>query len=187
MRKKLLLLAWLTGLTYGTSQAHELEADRMTLVLRDQTHLSISLYINYTEALARQLLPGASPEAFVLEYAAMAPAPFAQAIQKAQQHISEGIVISQPGGWRLPLSHWVWPDTGQLHEQFQEKAMQLLVDPGHHEHLPIQEIHAEGVAGRMLDRISVQLPPALPRVLVVSYRPQQNWVTTGLPSPEIRF
>lgn len=187
MKNRILSAFLLTGMASRAIEGHELEADRMTLILRDQSHLSISLYINYTEALARQLQPGNTEESFILEYAAMAPEAFARAIGNAQKTISEGLVLSQPGGWRITLNHWQWPDTQRLHDQLQEKAMQLLVDPGHHEHMPVQEIHAEGFANKTLDTVSVQLPPSLPRVLVVSYKPSQNWVMAGQKSPEIRF
>jgi hypothetical protein len=52
----MLMLASITfGATLLVAPIHELQDNRATLVLRDKTHQSVTLYVNFTDALHRAL------------------------------------------------------------------------------------------------------------------------------------
>jgi hypothetical protein len=61
--------------------AHELQDNRATRVLRDEYHLSLTLFINYTDALFLALAPKRPFQEFLLVYSAMGQ--FAEEFQKA--------------------------------------------------------------------------------------------------------
>ena len=62
--------------------AHELEDNRATLVLRDDNHVTLTLFINYVDALHAALAPGQPLPAFLLVYSAMKPADFRAALDR---------------------------------------------------------------------------------------------------------
>lgn len=52
-----ILAVWLACALTTAAAAHELPANRVTLVLRDDNHLSLTCFIDYTTALHRALVP----------------------------------------------------------------------------------------------------------------------------------
>lgn len=99
-----------TPLVVGAAARHELHDNRATLVLRDRTHISLTLYINCTEALHRALAPTQSITEFVLASAAMQPREVEQALQRAQRRFVDGVKIIPVDGPALTLANWKWPD-----------------------------------------------------------------------------
>lgn len=61
-----------------------------------------------------------------------------------------------------------------------------LGDPTHRHEDPI-EVRAEIVATTAIRGARVELSPALAKVLLVWYRPQQAWMEPGRPSPKVEF
>ncbi len=60
-------------LVAATASAHELQDNRATPVLRDQTHISVTLYISYGDALHMAIAPQSPPPEFWMVYSAMSP------------------------------------------------------------------------------------------------------------------
>jgi hypothetical protein len=175
----LLLLQCLPG--------HDLEENRATLVLRDRTHLSVTLYLNYSETLHKALLPNREYGAFLLIYSAMKPEDLQRELQKAQSKFEAGIEIvpQSPGGSKLKISGWKWPDVKQVQSMLQHQVMQAMVD-GHVHEAPT-EILADAVAPSAISSVTVRFPDEFQKVLVVSYRPSQVWVEGKKSSPAITF
>jgi hypothetical protein len=168
--------------------AHDLEENRATLVLRDGTHLSLSLYLNYTEALHKALMPQREYGAFLLVYSAMKPDDLKRELLRAQAKFEAGIqFMPKSPGPMAPLraAVWTWPDTKQVQTMLQHQVMQAMVDG--HVHEPPTEIHADFVSGREIVAVTVRFPEEFQKVLVVSYRPQQAWADGGTLSPEVKF
>jgi hypothetical protein len=170
-----------------TLAAHDLEDNRATLVLRDRTHLSLTLYLNYTEALHKVLLPGREYGAFLLIYSAMKPEDLRKELLKAQARFETGIELlpQSPTGAKLKLTGWSWPDAKQVQSMLQHQVMQAMVDG--HVHEPTVEIRADAVAAYAIGSIVAHFPQEFQRILVVSYRPNQVWVDDKTPSPLITF
>lgn len=169
-------------------QAHDLEENRANLVLRNQTHLSVTLYVNYAKALHRALLPNREYGAFLFIYSSMRPDDLKKELQRAQSKFEADIRILPKGaseGKAMRLTEWTWPDIKQVQATLQHQVMQVMVDG--HVHEPPIEIHADAVSLQKVVAVTIRFPAEFEKVLVVSYSPNQVWVDPKTVSPEIRF
>ena len=180
---RLLALLLVAQVGMITAHAHELPANRLTLVMRDATHVSLTYFIDYPPALHRALAPQQTEQAFVLTYSTMPPAEFQKVLLKAQAKFSAGTHLSiaksaQKGTQNNPallLTNWQWPDAKSAQALLQQRAMQSIVGAGEH---PLEmpfEIRAEATATAAITSLAVQLPAEMGKVLVVSYQPRQTW------------
>ena len=185
------------------ASAHEMTENRATLVLRDATHVSMTLYIDYPQALHRTLAAKLNFQEFVLAFSAMTPEVFSAAVVKAQTQFHAQIQLFNAAGKPAVAEQWRWPDPVRVQAILREHAMQMLVAAGEHAHDAPLEIRAEfsvpeaeksappPLSSPLLSpSVRVKFPSAFRRVLVVSYRPNQVWVNAGDAegvSPEIKF
>ena len=183
-----LILLMICSFAAPVAKAHDLDENRATLVLRDRTHLSVTLYLNYAQALHRALLPHREYGAFLLMYSSMKPDDLEKELQRAQAKFEletrmtpSGTPARQP----VPLMAWTWPRITQVQTMLQRQAMQAIVDG--HVHEPPTEIHAHAVSPQEVTAITIRFPAEFERVLVVFYRPNQVWVDPRSPSPAIKF
>ncbi|MEI6546799.1 MAG: hypothetical protein WCN85_07265 [Burkholderiales bacterium] len=192
----LLLMAFASGAIAPAVNAHELQANRATLVLRDERHLSLSLFIDYVEALHASLAPDRPMQAFLAQFSAMKPAELQTHLLRTQQQWIRQIELSVVDPGRTPagrpmlplaLRNWIWPDAPRVQRLLQERLMQELVAPAGHGHDEPMEIRAESTALRAVSEARLSLPKAFGRVLIVWYRPRQFWVDPGTVSGVIRF
>ena len=179
--KRLLLL--LVGIACA---AHELAENRATLVLRDRNHLSLTVYLSYPEALHQALLPQREFAAFLLIYSSMDPAQFEKELARAQKRFQAQIHVFAPEK-EAALSGWVWPEAKTVQSMLRERVMRAMVDPNIHAHEAPVELRAEAVAAQEITGARVQFPAEWQRVLVVWYRPSQQWVEGNTVSPVLRF
>jgi hypothetical protein len=171
----------------ANSGAHELEANRLTLVLRDRNHLSLTFFIDYTEALHRALSPRRPFHEFVLVYSAMKPEDLRAELLRAQARFQADTRLTLAAGKPVAVTNWRWPDADRVQAMLRERAMQAVVAPGDHAHAAPVEIHAEVTSTDDIGSLAIRLPEELQRVLVVSYRPSQRWVEANKRSTEIGF
>ena len=167
--------------------AHELSENRATLVQRDASHVSVTLFIALPEALHQTLAPERSFQEFVLTYASMPQASFQNALLKAERQLQSELVFKAKNGQPFTLDGWVWPELARVQTALQDRAMQALVAPGDHAHALALEIRVELRSAKPITSFQVQFPSAFKRVMAVSYRPKQVWVEPFMPSPAITF
>lgn len=166
---------------------HELQDNRATLVLRDATHLSVTLYLGYSDVLHRALAPRRSVPEFLVMYSAMQPERLQKELQRAQTLFQSDTHLSLSMGREVPLTNWVWPDAKQVQTLLQKQIMQAMVDPGGHFHEEPLEVHAEANAQQEILTARIRFPEEFQKVLVVAYRPTQQWAEPKTLSPLIRF
>lgn len=171
----------------GTAPAHEMEANRATMVLREGGHLSLTLYLDYMAALHLALAPGRPFDEFMLTHATMPAAQFAQAQETAHRKFEQRIRAEIKPGQALAFRGWQWPAPALVQQKLRERAMLLVRTQGGHSHEPPLEIHAELAAGEDFHSLKMQFPPEFRDVLVVSYRPAQVWVKPDQSSPAVVF
>ena len=176
----------LAALTLATP-AHELEDNRATLVLRDRTHLSATIFVAYPEALHQALAPQREFAAFLLVYSAMKPEALQKELARAQARFESSTHLLVGQGREVALTNWTWPDMKQVQTMLQQRVMQAMVDPKTHTHEAPVEIHAEANAPQEVTSVRVQFPEEFQKVLVVAFRPSQVWVDGKSLSREIRF
>lgn len=181
---KLISLAVILTLSAG---AHELQSNRATLVLRDGTHVSVTLFIDYADALHLALAPESSLQEFLGVYSAMEAEAFERQAQRAQAKFEAATRLYVSRDVPIALTKWSWPEPKQVQRSLQVRLMQSLVDPHGAAHQEPFEIHADAVATRDIESVQVQFPDEFRMVLVVAFRPSQLWVEPKHLSPAIKF
>jgi hypothetical protein len=156
--------------------AHEVQTNRLTLVLRDQSHISLTFFLDYAGVLHRTLAPARPFQEFVVMYSAMTPAEFEKELRRAELRLQSGTHLSLPSG-EIAIAGWKWPDPAKAQGLLREITMTALVAPADHSHQEPVEIRAEATAPRPIASIDVRLPAEMQDVLVVSYRPNQVMAT----------
>ncbi len=183
-------LAVLVGSVVGSvAQAHELQANRATLVLRDRQHLAVTFFVDYVAVLHQALAPQQPERDFVLLHAAMKPQEFQSQLQTAQRALQAGVKLSLHKGKVAQFGQWVWPAPAAVHSLLQQRAMQAVVAPAEHAHAVPTEIRVEFKSANSADFASVvlQLPAPFKDVLLVYYQPKQVWLKPGAVSSAIVF
>lgn len=168
------VLALLLNGPHG-AQAHELPADRLTLVQRDATHLSLQLFVDLPALMHRCLAP-LTPEAeFMLAMSSQTQVDFESAMRKLRACVESGLKIRRDDV-QLQIGHWRWPSAARVQSLLQQRAMQSVVAPGDHAHDTPEEISADAVAANGINTLSLELPSALRPLMLVNYRPRQRWI-----------
>ena len=155
--------------------AHELQDNRATLVLRDKTHVSVTVFLDYVDVLHRVLAPERSMQDFVLFYSGLPASSFKTALEKAQDRLRQQTTAATVEGRPAVLDRWIWPDASQVQNILQQRAMQALVAPNDHGHGTQLEVRYQLSAPHAITALHVIFPKAFQRVLLVSYQPKQQW------------
>lgn len=180
------LVAALACLLGAAGSAHEMSSNRLTLVLRSETHLSLSYLVDYTAALHQALAPKRTLQEFMLVHSAMQQSDFEAALTKAHAQLIAGTQITLPTGEVLPIRNWQLPVPAHARALLQERTMQMLTG-GEHVHQAAYEVRAEATSARPIGSVLVRLPSQLGKVLVVSYQPRQAWIEPRATPVAIKF
>lgn len=159
--------------------AHELDANRVTLVQRSPTHLSISFLIDYPSALKRLLLPNGSMDEFLFRYAGMPQPEFRLALEQTQRLVAESTHLEMDGNTSPLRPTWKWPAPDDVKTALQEQVMQRITGGESHQHAALTEIRAEVVAEAEIASVKLTVSDAFLPLMVVSYRPRQQWLPAG--------
>lgn len=168
------------------ARGHELEENRATFVLRDRTHLSATFFLSLPEALWQALAPQRPFAAFLLTASGMKPEEFATQLRRAQSRFETATRV-YAGTREAALGNWTWPDAVAVQALLQRRVMQAIADPAAHTHEPPAEVRADLVAPQEIFSVRVQFPEEWRKVLVVWFRPGQQWVEGKSVSAEMRF
>jgi hypothetical protein len=180
--------ALLGSLLASHSYAHELQANRVTLVQRDSQHLALTFFIDYVDAVYDILAPKRPFEEFVMLHSAMPLATFKLALDRAHKKLVAETQLSAAGGKALAISNWRWPDAAKVHDSLKQRAMQLVVGAGQqHAHAPVFEVQAEVTSAAPINVVSVKLPEVIQPALLVWYRPQQVLMDSKVGARTVRF
>ena len=175
------------------AQAHELPENRATMVLRDETHVSLTFYVDYPDVLYAVLAPKKSHREFLLAYAAMKPEDFRQQILVAQSKLQAETHATLNGGNPAIITGWVWPSAASIQTLIQKEVMESMVgsksnaSASQHTHEEPTEIRANITHDKPIKDANIQFAEAFGKILLVSYRPQQSWVETKQISSLIKF
>ena len=88
----------------GHVLAHELQASRATLVLRDNQHLAITFFVDYPAVLHQALAPQMLFHEFALQHSAMPTPIFAAQVLLAQRKLQSGTRLMLRSGKAAPLT-----------------------------------------------------------------------------------
>jgi hypothetical protein len=187
------LITVFVGLILGHHAcAHELPANRVTLVLRESNQIALTLHIPYLEVLHKTLLPEQSFEAFIVMHSSMAPNEFKKSLVLATQKLQTTFQLTTKASKNstpinLRTTHWRWPDPEKTQATLKQRAMQMAVAPKDHSHEPSIEVYADAISTTKILTVQVSIPDALQPALLVSYRPKQVWINSKSVSNTVNF
>lgn len=201
LRIALGLWCWLGLLLQGMQVAHthEIHANRLTLIQRDASHLSLRWQIDLVSALQRTLEPNSEAVPFQVKLLSLPQTQFEAALKRTQSHIEKELelVVDKPKSKsriRLTPKSWRWPKPIELRKHLQElTAAEVLRQSGQlsasdHDHSEFFEITAELVEPQYdLSNIAIKTPSVLGKVMLVYYRPRQIWLDPKSPPEFISF
>ena len=147
----LLLTSW--------SSAHELSENRATMVLRDQNHVAITLYLNYAEVLHRTLAPEQRFSEFVLAFAALPPEQCAAQLRTVQARFQAQIKVLPHPVTDATLQSWEWPAATRVQALLRDRAMQLLTAPNEHAHETPVEVRVSLKSIGRMSSVSAMIGP----------------------------
>ena len=190
------------------AHGHELSANRVTMVLRDETHIALTFYVDYPNVLYQLLVPAKTQRnhrEFLLAYSAMKPEDFRQQVLRAQSRLQAETSARLNDGTDVVITGWVWPDPARMQTLIQHEVMESMVGgdaranknangnapataTAHaHAHESPTEIRASISHNTPIKSATIQFAEAFGKMLLVSYRPQQVWVAPKHASTLIKF
>ena len=155
--------------------AHELEVNRLTIVMRDQSHLSLTFRVDEIALLGRFLAPDVSTLEFAVSMAAIERKQFNDVIERARARLSSQVVLVDQQAKQLVLRDWRWGSIERLRSEIQQFAMGAVVGGGVHSHPQSSEIHVDAIASEPVSSVTVSLPVEAETILVVSYKTVQKY------------
>ena len=197
---------------FTVAHSHELSGNRVTMVLRDETHIALTFYVDYPNVLYQLLVPAKtqrSQREFLLAYSAMKPEEFRQQVLRAQSRLQAETSARLNDGTDVVITGWVWPDPARMQTLIQHEVMESMVGgdaranknangnapatatataTAHaHAHESPTEIRANISHDTPIKSATIQFAEAFGKMLLVSYRPQQVWVAPKQASTLIKF
>lgn len=169
------------------ASAHEATDNRATLVLREPTHLMVTLYLGYGDALHRTLAPQQPMLDFLAAHASMPAEEFARVSATAQTRWQSGFALRSAQDKPLGDTAWAWPKPAEVQQLLRMRLMQSLADPGRAAHEEPTEVRAELRSTKAIASLKVAFPPEFQKVIVVSYRPSQVSLEPGKPAALVQF
>lgn len=170
-----------------SASAHESTDNRATLVLREPTHLVVTLYVGYGELLHRTLAPQQPWMDFLAAHASMPAEEFARVSATAQARWQSGITLRSAQDKPVGDTSWAWPKPADMQQMLRMRLMQSLADPGRAAHEEPTEVRAELRSSKPIAALKVAFPPEFQKVIVVSYRPSQVSLEPGKPATLVQF
>jgi hypothetical protein len=178
-RRSLTAVEWVCALWIACGAipagiTHELESDRLTIVMRESSHFTLVFRIDEINLLRRLLAPDATAGEFLVSMAAMSDKTFDRAVHRGRSQFESQVVILDQTGSKLALRNWRWASKDLLRSEIRELAMAAVVGDGVHRHAFVDEVTADALSTTSVSGITLRLPKQAAKILVVAYRPQQN-------------
>jgi hypothetical protein len=171
----------------GVASAHDMVSNRLSLVQREPNHVSMTLVIDYVQAMQAVAAPKASLKEFVIACSGMADGPLQRTLGQAQLNIEQGIVLRDTQHRLLRVTALHWPSLADARRLLQQAAMGSIALASDKPEPAALELQADVTSGQVIDGIEIQLPPALTDMTVVSYKPVQTRIDSLSHKATVRF
>lgn len=165
--------------------AHESEAPKALVVMREAGHCTLTLHFDLARALRLTMQPQAAPAEFLAQASAQAPATFAREWNRVTARWAREVLLEQPAG-RFDAQRWRWPTADEAQALLRQQLMQGLTGDSP-EHAPaLAQAQGEfriapGPSARLF------LPTAFRPLTLTSYRPHQQSVAPGESPISLKF
>ena len=137
------IIALFFFLTVGNASAHDINSNKISLIMREKSHISVVMNINLLKAMNHVVSPQVKYADFIMTFSNMEPKLFQREYEKTKTKIISGLIVFAKDQSKLSTRDWKWPTPNELQNQFQIYVMELMT--GNHDHTkePIYEITAE--------------------------------------------
>ena len=169
------------------ARAHDLVSNRLSLVQREANHVSLTLVIDYVQAMQAVAAPKASLKEFVIACTGMADGPLQRTLGQAQLSLEQGLVLRDTQHRLLRVTALQWPSLGEARRMLQQAAMASIALGSDKIEPAALELQADVTSAQAIDGIEIQLPPALADMTVLSYKPVQTRVDALSHKATVRF
>lgn len=158
-----------------TTSAHDINSNKITLIMREKTHISVVMSINLLKAMNQAIAPETKYADFVLSLSNMDPKTFQKEYERTKAKIASGLYITSKDQNRSFIRDWKWPSPIVLQNQFQVYVMELVTGTHDHNKEPIVEITGEFIDKTDKSKFLIQVSKEIQPALLISYRPLTNW------------
>ena len=162
--------------------SHEINSNKISLIMREKNHISMILNLNLLKAMNQVVSPQTKYGDFVLSFSNIDPKTFQREYEKTKYKIISGITIYSKDQTKLNIKEWKWPDPKVVQSQFQVYVMELVTGSHDHNKDPISEITAEIIEKKEQTNIQIQVLKEIQPVLFISYRPSTSWSIENKPT-----
>ena len=153
-----------------------------TLELKKEsaTHIRLELALNLTQVLHGVLAPQTTYADFLQRCADMSDAALSLEMAKASKALTAKSWVTLPSGSKNVITNWQLPDKQLLRDTCKAGTFLLQMPPGAASHLDPMPVQAQVQTKQPINRVQLQLHPALHPILV-SYKNDKFWLTEQIP------
>jgi len=197
MHQWLVFIRYLTAISWGlififfillnTCFAHELNENRASLVLRNDTSLSVILYINIGQALHKTLAPQRDQFEFIGFLSSLNEIEFSKQWLLATRKLESQIHVLPKSGQSFKLSALNWGDPKVAQRHLQESTMRAVIEKNKHLHSEPYEVKFQINNPTPISSVTLDIPEALQPMTIVSNRIKQTHTSTGKNKTVIDF
>lgn len=181
------ILICFLGFAGIVAMTHELPDDRVTIVQREPTHLSITFYVDEVGLLQRIMAPKSSRAEFLLACAAMPQDALERRLVTARESFTAQLALRSGAGKSLMLTKGHWPALSDTRKRLTDSAMATIATGSDHEHSAPIEIGFDAIGDAPIETVTFVTPVSLPELVVVSYKPLQRRVSPDTGRIDIHF
>jgi hypothetical protein len=169
------IIALFFFLTVGNASAHDINSNKISLIMREKSHISVVMNINLLKAMNHVVSPQVKYADFIMTFSNMEPKLFQREYEKTKIKIISGLIVFAKDQSKLSTRDWKWPMPRELQNQFQIYVMELMTGNHDHSKEPIYEITAEIIDKADKSSIQIQVLKEIQPILLISYKPTTNW------------
>jgi hypothetical protein len=150
------------------------------LARESPTSVQFTFALNLPQVLHQVLAPQLQYPAFLQRYADLPDPAFDKEIAKASAALSAKAYITLPSGAKAHIKLWQLPGKEALRDSFKASLILLNMPPSAASHLDPVRVLAQAQSKTPINRVQLQLPPAL-YPIVVSLPNDKFWLTEQIP------
>lgn len=150
------------------------------------TRVSFAFALNLPQVLHQLLAPQLAYPAFLQSYADLPDPALEKEITKAIAALGTKAYFTLPSGAKAHLTQWQLPDRRALRDSLKTSLLLLSMPPSIASHLDPVLVLAQVQAKTSVNRVQLQLPPAL-FPIIVSLKNDKFWLTEQIPMAIVEF
>lgn len=144
------------------------------------TSVQFAFALNLPQVLHQLLAPQLAYPAFLQTYADLPDPALEREVGKASAALSAKAYFTLPSGVKANLKQWQLPDKQALRDSFKTSLLLLSMPPSLASHLDPVPVLAQVQTKTPINRVQLQLPPALYPIMV-SLPQDKFWLTEQIP------